>query len=355
MSQYVHLHNHSHYSLLDGACRIDDLVNAARENSMPAVALTDHGVMFGAIEFYKKAKKAGIKPIIGMEAYVVTKGSRRTRGAQASETGGRRSPYHHLVLLAKNEVGYRNLMKLCSIGHLEGFYYKPRIDVEVLGQYREGLVGLSACAGGVVSAYLASGNDEGAYEAAGIYREILGDDFYIEIQNHGIDKEAIIREKAPGLARKMGLKLVCTNDVHYLKREHAVAHNIMLLIPDASSTNTPDYTQLRYQTDQAYFKSTKEMVELFKDFPEAVESTLEIADKCDLELDLGKNHMPAFPIPSDAGVDSLEGYLDKLTREGFNRRYPDAPEELNERLEHELGVIKRMGYSGYFLIVQDFI
>ncbi len=355
MSQFVHLHNHSHYSLLDGACRIDDLINAALENGMPAVALTDHGVLFGAIEFYKKARKAGIKPLIGMEAYIVTKGSRRTRGAQASETGGRRAPYHHLVLLAKNETGYRNLMKLCSIGHLEGFYYKPRIDTEVLGRHREGLVGLSACAGGVVSAHLASGSDAEAFEAAGIYKEIFGEDFYIEIQNHGIDREAIIREKAPGLAKKMGLKLVCTNDVHYLKHEHAVAHNIMLLIPDASSTNTPDYTQLRYQTDQAYFKSTKEMLDLFKDFPEAIESTLEVAEKCDLELDLGKNHMPRFPIPADAGVDSLEGYLDKLAREGFRERYPDAPGDLHERLEHELGVIKGMGYSGYFLIVQDFI
>jgi DNA polymerase-3 subunit alpha len=355
MPQFVHLHNHSHYSLLDGACRIDDLVNAAVAEGMPAVALTDHGVMFGAIEFYKKAKKAGIKPIVGMEAYIVTGASRLEKTTQVSESGGRRGAYHHLVLLAKNETGYRNLMKLSSIGHLEGYYYKPRIDTDVLRKHREGLIGLSACAGGVVSAPLASGRDEEAYAAARLYKEILEDDFYIEIQDHGIEREAIIRAKAPKLARDLGLKLVCTNDVHYLKQEHAVPHNIMLLIPDASSSNPGNYSQLRYQTDQAYFKSAKEMTLLFKDFPEAIESTLEIAERCDLRLDLGTNHMPRFPIPESSGVASLDEYLQKLAREGFERRYANPAPELVDRLEHELSVIKRMGYAGYFLIVQDFI
>ena len=355
MAQFVHLHNHSHYSLLDAACRIDDLVRAAVANNMPAVALTDHGVLFGAIEFYKKARKAGIKPIVGMEAYIVTNGTRFDKATQTVESGGKRGTYHHLVLLAKNEVGYKNLIKLCSIGHLEGFYYKPRIDTDVLRKYREGLVGLSACAGGVVSAYLAAGNDEEAYRVARLFKEILEDDFYIEIQNHGIDREKPILAKAPTLARELGLKLVATNDVHYLKHEHALAHNIMLLIPEASSTSTPDYTQLRYQTDQAYFKSTKEMVELFEKYPEAIASTLEIAEKCDLQLDLKTNHMPAFPIPADAGVESLEAYLDKLSGEGFQQRYPHPTDELRDRLEHELQVIKKMGYAGYFLIVADFI
>jgi len=355
MSQFVHLHNHSHYSLLDGACRIGDLVDAAVENKMPTVALTDHGVLFGAVEFYKKAEKAGIKPIIGMEAYIVTKGSRFEKSTQLTETGGKRAAYHHLVLLAKSEKGYRNLMKLCTIGHLEGFYYKPRIDTEILRQYKEDLVGLSACAGGVVSAHLASGKDAEAYEVAEIYKDILGDDFYIEIQNHGIEREAVIRKKAPMLAKDLDLKLVCTNDIHYLKPEHALAHNILLLIPNASSLNTPDYTQLRYQTDQAYFKSANEMQDLFRDFPEALTSTLEIAEKCNLKLDLNTHHMPQFPIPPESGVNTLEEYLDKLAREGFERRYPEPSEEGRCRLEHELDVIKRMGYSGYFLIVQDFI
>ena len=355
MAQFVHLHNHSHYSLLDAACRIEDLVHAARQDGMPAVALTDHGVLFGAIEFYKKAMKAGVKPIIGVEAYIVTKGSRFEKSRQETESGGRRASYHHIVLLAKNQQGYRNLLKLTTIAHLEGFYYKPRIDTEVLREHSDGLLALSACAGGVVSAHLASGRDEEAYEAAKIYRGIFGEDFYIEIQNHGIDREKTIREKAPRLARDLGLKLVCTNDVHYLKHEHALAHNIMLLIPDASSTSTPDYTQLRYQTDQAYFRTTAEMRELFKDYPEALESTLEIADKCNLNLELGKNHMPQFPIPEGSPASTLDEYFETLTREGFARRYPGADEVLRKRLEHEIGVISRMGYAGYFLIVQDFI
>ncbi|MBP1647297.1 MAG: polymerase alpha subunit [Bacteroidetes bacterium] len=355
MSQFVHLHNHSHYSLLDGACRIDDMIHAAVEDGMPAVALTDHGVMFGAIEFYKKAVKAGIKPIIGMEAYVVTKGSRLEKSSQGTEAGGRRSVYHHLVLLAKDETGYRNLIKLCSIGHIEGYYYKPRIDTEVLRKYREGLVALSACMSGVVSAYLLSGNDAEAYASAEIYKEIFGDDFYVEIQDHGIDREAIVRQKAPRLARDLGLKIICTNDVHYLKHEHAIAHNIMLLIPDASSTNVPDYTKLRYQTDQAYFKSTKEMTALFAEYPEAITSTLEVAEKCNLKLNLKGNHMPRFPIPENAGVATLEDYFEKLVRIGFAERYPQANQDLERRLDYEIGVIKQMGYAGYFLIVQDFI
>ena len=355
MDQFIHLHNHSHYSLLDGACKIDDLVQAALQNRMPAVALTDHGVMFGAIEFYRKAQKAGIKPIIGMEAYIVTRGSRFQKASQGIEGGTKRAPYHHLLLLAKNDAGYRNLIKLCTAGHLEGYYYRPRIDTDLLRAHREGLVATSACAGGVISAHLADGNDQAAYEAAEIYRDIFHDDFYVEIQDHGIEREALVRAKAPKLARDLGLKLVATNDVHYLKHEHAIAHNIMLLIPDASSTNIPDYTQLRYQTDQAYFKSSAEMASLFREFPEAIASTLEINEKIDLQLELKKSHMPRFPIPADAGVSTLEEYFEVLVRKGFARRYGQPSEKLLQRLEHEIGVIRAMGYAGYFLIVQDFI
>jgi DNA polymerase-3 subunit alpha len=356
-SQFVHLHNHSHYSLLDGACRIDDLIKGALSNNMPAVALTDHGVMFGAIEFYKKAEKAGTKPIIGMEAYILTRGSRLDRTAVVTESGGRRSPYHHLILLARDTTGYKNLMKLCTIGHLEGFYYKPRIDVEVLRKHSEGLVGLSACAGGVVSAPLVCGNDAEAYEAAELYKDILGDDFYIEIQNHGLEEEAVIRTKATKVARELGLKLIATNDIHYMKREHAIPHNIMLLIPDASSTNVPDYTRLRYRSDQYYFKSTAEMLELFAEYPEAVASTIEVSEKCNLELDLKSVHMPSFPIPEEAGLEVPipENYLAKLAWEGFARRYPHGGEELKRRLQSELDVINGMGFAAYFLVVQDFI
>ncbi|MBI2618821.1 MAG: DNA polymerase III subunit alpha [Ignavibacteriales bacterium] len=356
MSEFVHLHNHSHYSLLDGAATIEGIVGAAAENKMPAVALTDHGVMFGALEFYKKARKAGVKPIVGCEAYIVTKGSRRERSISAEMSKGRgRGAYHHILLLAKNETGYKNLIKLSTLGHTEGFYYKPRIDAELLEQYREGIVATSACPGGVVSAQLANGEYDEALSYAGIYKEIFGDDFYIEIQNHGLEVEKPILANAPRLATELGLKLVATNDCHYIRPEHSISHNIMLHIPDASSTNTPDYMTLRYGTDQLFFKSAEAMSRLFSEFPEALRSTLEIAEKCNLELEIHKNYMPKFPIPPDAGVRTLEEYLDLLATQGLRRRYGSPEPEAEQRLRHELSVIKTMGYAGYFLIVQDFI
>lgn len=357
MPDFVHLHNHSHYSLLDGASTIEGLIKAAVEQKMPAVALTDHGVMFGAIEFYKKTKKAGVKPILGFEAYILTKGSRfdKTMQSEKSAKGRGRGIYHHILLLAKNNIGYKNLIKLCTLGHTEGFYYKPRIDVELLNRYREGIVATSACPGGVVSAHLVNNDYEEARSVAGIYKDIFGDDFYIEIQNHGMDVEKPILADAPRLAKELGLKLVATNDVHYIKPEHALSHNIMLHIPDASSTNTSDYMTLRYGTDQLYFKSAREMAELFKDFPEAIASTLEIAEKCNVELDFKTNYMPKFPIPPDAGVQTLEEYLAQLAHEGLQRRYSNITPEIQQRIEHELNVINKMGYAGYFLIVQDFI
>lgn len=357
MSQFIHLHNHSHYSLLDGAATVEGLVKAAVENKMASVALTDHGVMFGALEFYKKAKKAGIKPIIGCEAYVVTRGSRKDRSASADvgSKGRGRGAYHHLLLLAKDETGYRNLMKLCTLGHTEGFYYKPRVDVELLSEYRQGLVATSACPSGVIGAHLVNGDVEEAKVYAGIYKELFGDDFYVEIQNHGMDIEKPILTHAPKLARELGLKIVGTNDCHYVRAEHAAAHNIMLYIPEASSTNIPDYNVLRYGTDQLFFKSALMMQEAFRDFPEAVTSTIEIEEKCNVELDFTKNYMPKFPIPSEAGVATLEEYLDKLATEGMKRRYAYVSPEVDQRLHHELAVIKKMGYAGYFLVVEDFI
>ncbi|MBI3586560.1 MAG: DNA polymerase III subunit alpha [Ignavibacteriales bacterium] len=357
MPEFIHLHNHSHYSLLDGAATIEGIIHAAVENKMPAVALSDHGVMFGALEFYKKAKKAGIKPIIGYEAYILTKGSRFDKSLQSekSSQGQGRGIYHHILLLAKNQVGYKNLIKLCTLGHTEGFYYKPRIDAELLAQYKEGIIATSACPGGVVGAHLVNNNYEEARNAAGIYKDIFGEDFYIEIQNHGMDVEKPILANAPKLAKELGLKLVGTNDCHYIKPDHALPHNIMLYIPDASSTNVSDYRNLRYNTDQLYFKSSAEMVQLFKDYPEAITSTLEVAEKCNLMLDLKKNYMPQFPIPPGAGVSTLEEYLEKLAREGVRKRYSTITPEIEQRLELELSVINKMGYAGYFLIVQDFI
>jgi len=361
MAEFVHLHNHSHYSLLDGAATIDDLVNAAVRHDMKALALTDHGVMFGTIEFYKKAKKAGIKPILGSEFYIVTRGSRfdkadqSANGSNGNGRTGKRNIYHHIVLLAKNYTGYQNLVKLSTLGHTEGFYYKPRIDAELLKEYSEGVLCLSACAGGVVAAHLVDGNYDAAKEAALIYKDIFDDDFYLEIQNHNYEPEKNVLEGMPRLAKELGLKLIGTNDIHYIERDHAIPHNVMLKIPDANSTNAQDIDVLRYGTDQIYFKSALEMHEVFKDWPEAIESTLEVAEKCNVELDLKTNHMPDFPIPPDSGVSTLDDYFEKITLEGIRKRYDEITEEIEERVRKELDVIKTMGYAGYFLIVYDFI
>lgn len=355
--QFVHLHNHTHYSLLDGATTVQSLVNAAAANNMSAVAITDHGVLFGAIEFYKRAMKAGIKPIIGCEAYIVTKGSRLDKKVDTNRMskGEGRGIYNHIVLIAKNSIGYKNLIRLCTIGHTEGFYFKPRIDLEVLTKYHEGIIATSACPAGIVGEQLVNGNYDEAVEYASIYKNIFGDDFYIEIQNHGLQTEQVILSNAPRIARELGIKLVATNDCHYIKQEHAIPHNIMLYIPEASSTNILDYQKLRYQTDQLYFKSQTEMVELFKEYPEAIESTLEIVNKCDLQIELKKNHMPAFPIPPESGISDPNEYFEKLVRERITKRYDPITKEIEDRVVHEIEVIKDMGYAGYFLIVQDFI
>lgn len=351
MSDYIHLHNHTHYSLLDGACSVEDLIGAAKANNMPAVALTDHGVMFGAYEFYNKAQKQGVKPILGCEAYIVSQGSRFDR-QQIEDPSKKRKVYHHLILLAKNETGYRNLMKLVTAGYTEGFYYRPRIDTEILRRHSEGLVAMSACAGGVISPYLIANDYDKAKEVASVYKDIFDTDFYVEIQNHHLAAEEKVRALAPKLARELGLKLVCSNDCHYLKPEHAIAHNVLMLIKDTGKDDNPDITKLRYGTPEYYFRSENEMLALFKDFPEALESTVEIAEKCNLILPKDMK-MPTFPIPE--GIATLDEYLDKLTYEGIESRGLQLTSDVRERADFELSVIKKMGYSGYFLIVQDFI
>ena len=355
--QFVHLHNHTHYSLLDGAATVQSLINAAAEQNMNAVALTDHGVLFGAIEFYKRAQKAGIKPIIGCEAYIVTKGTRFDKKVDANKLskGEGRGIYHHILLLAKDIKGYQNLIRLCTLGHTEGFYFKPRIDVEILRRYKEGLIATSACPAGIVNDQLVNSNYKEALEYARIYSDIFKNDFYLEIQNHGLESEKSILNGAPNIAKEIGVKLVATNDCHYIKREHAIPHNIMLYIPEASSTNTPDYQVLKYQTDQLYFKSSEEMFELFKAYPEALESTIEIADKCYLQLELKKSHMPAFPIPKEVGIADPNIYFELLVQEGIKKRYSSITPEIQRRVVHEISVIQKMGYASYFLIVQDFI
>lgn len=353
MSDFVHLHNHTHYSLQDGACTVDDLVNAAKKNNMKSVALTDHGVMYGIAEFYKKAKKEGIKPIVGMEAYVVSEGTRFEKGKNEEASGRKRTKhYNHLILLAKNMQGYKNLSKLSTLGHTEGFYYKPRIDLELIKKYREGLVCTSACAGGVISTHLINNNYDKARELAKTYKDIFEEDFYLEVQDHNMDVEKAVLEGMPRLSRELGIKLVATNDCHYIEPEHAIPHNILLLLSDK---NGADYHQLRYGTDQVYFKSSEEMKKLFKNFKGAVENTLEIDEKINLNMDFEGHLFPVFPIPVDSPAKSLDEYFELLAVEGLNKKFDKITPELEERFKYEVDTIKQMGFTGYFLIVQDFI
>ncbi len=353
MSEFIHLHNHTHYSLQDGACTVSGLINAAKKFEMKSVAITDHGVMFGAIEFYKKAKKEGIKPIIGMEAYIVKEGSRFDK-SKTEEIPGRRKtkPYHHLLLLAKNEIGYSNLVKLSTIGFLEGFYYKPRIDLEVLKKHKEGLICTSACPAGIISSHIVNGDLAKAKETAITYKEIFGDDFYLEIQDHSLEIEQPILEHMPRLAKELGIKLVATNDCHYIEKEHSIAHNILLLLSDK---NDYDYRQLKYGTDEIYFKSPDQMKKLFKKHKDAIENTLEIDEKINLKLNLEQHFFPKYEIPSDSKAKNLDEYLLELATIGLQKKISNITPEVKQRFEYEIDTIKQMGFSGYFLVVQDFI
>ncbi len=345
---YVHLHNHSHYSLLDGACKVDDLIAAAVRHNMPALALTDHGNMFGAVEFYMKANKAGIKPIIGVEAYVAPEHrKKKTVSKGVSDTS------YHLVLLAKNGRGYKNLMKLVSLGYLEGFYYRPRMDKELLKEYHDGLIALSACLKGEVAFKMLRDGYEVARRVALEYRDIFGDDFFLEMQNHGIREEDEVRKGLLELSRELSIPLVVTNDIHYLKQEHAMPHDVLICIQTGKDRDDPN--RLRYNTDQIYFKSAEEMATLFQDQSEALTLTYDIAEKCDVHLPSGVFHLPKFEVPVEHGQLTLDEYIQKLAFEGLQRRYDEVTPELEQRLQYELDVIKKMGYSGYFLIVMDFI
>ncbi|MBU0474040.1 MAG: DNA polymerase III subunit alpha [Bacteroidetes bacterium] len=354
MSDFVHLHNHTHYSLQDAACTVDTLIAAAVEHKQTALALTDHGVMYGVSEFYKKAKKAGIKPIIGSEIYIVSEGSRFSRG-EKNESLKKTKHYRHLILLAKNNIGYKNLTKLVSIGFTEGFYYKPRIDMEVLKKYKEGLIVTTACLGGIVAAPFREGNHDKAREIALEFKELFGDDFYLEIQEHWMDGDEVFRNEIPKLAKELNIKLVATNDIHYVKKEHAIAHNILLLMSD--KTGDKDYKELRYRTDEIYFKSSEEMKALFPKYPEAISNTIEIANKIEDNIQFGGLHFPDFPIPKDSTAKNLSDYLEVLAKAGLEKRYAgkEITKEVWDRFNFEIKVINDMGYPGYFLITSDFI
>lgn len=345
-ADFVHIHNHSEYSLLDGASRIDRMVERALEFRMPALAITDHGNMFGALEFYAKAQQHGIKPIIGMEAYV-TSGSHREKAEGKGWHG-----LFHMLLLAKNLEGYQNLMKLSSKGYLDGFYYRPRIDKELLREYAAGLIATTACLRGEPAQHVIGGNMDAAREAIIELLEIFGEgDFYLEVHNHGIREEALVREAYVRLGRELSVPLVAANDCHYLTRESAPAHDVLLCIQTGKEVDDPN--RMRMPNDEFYMKSPEEMRELFADCPGAYESTIEIAEKCNLSLGFDELHMPRFPLP-EGFVDAPE-YLTALAGEGFLLRYPSPSAEAVARLEEELRVIRDMGFSGYFLIVHDFI
>ena len=342
--QFVHLHVHTEYSLLDGACRIDRMFDRLKELGQTAIAITDHGVMYGCVDFYKAAKKAGVKPIIGCEVYVAT----RSRFDKVNRIDGS----NHLVLLCKNETGYKNLIKLVSAGFIEGFYSKPRVDKELLEQHHEGLVCLSACLAGEIPQALLAGDYEKAKAAALYFNDLFGQgNFYIEIQDHGIDAQQQILPLLIRLARETGIPLVATNDAHYLRKEDSKMQSILICIQTGKTVQDAD--KLEFETDEFYLKSTEEMYDLFSIAPDACENTVKVAEMCNFDFEFGVTKLPYFEAPD--GMDN-QVYFEKLCREGLVRRYGDGvTDEMRERLEYEIDVIRRMGYTNYYLIVFDFI
>ncbi len=345
-TEFVHLHNHSDYSLLDGAQNIDVMLETASSLKMDSIALTEHGNMFSAIQFFKAAKKYGIKPIVGSEVYVA-KGKHTEKTAQPG--GGS----NHLVLLAQNYTGYKNLMKLITYGYLDGFYYRPRVDKDLLRKHSEGIIALSACLKGEIPERLVKNDFEGARKAALEYSQIFPNRFYLEVQNHQIPEEQINITNIVKLAKDIDLPLVATNDAHYAKQEHHNAHDIHICL--ATGKERSDTNRLRYATSEFYLKSQDEMYNLFKDVPGAIENTRRIADEIDLDIPLDEYHLPHFPIPEESKDEDADSYLSILCTDGLKNRYGEISTEIQERLDHELGVIKKMGFAGYFLITADFV
>jgi DNA polymerase-3 subunit alpha len=356
MADFVHLHLHSEYSLLDGACRIEEMLDRAVELKMPAVAITEHGNMFSSIVFHDQARKRGLNPILGCEVYVAP-GDRRTKSGTPGETA------NHLVLLAETREGYQNLIKLVSAGYTEGFYYKPRIDKDLLAQHARGLIGLSSCLKGEVASGIRTEQQQKAMQAAAVYRDILGPgNFFLEMQYQGIEDQKTVNAGLQPIARALGLPLVCTNDVHYLQRSDSTPHDVLLCIGTGKAVN--DAERLRYHGDQFYLKTPEEMAEIFRDFPEALANTVRIAERCRVDLSGTVNHLPNFDVPPGF---SLDEYFEHVVRAGFEARLPRLRElaargvlkhtiyEYERRLAYEVEMIKQMKYPGYFLIVWDFI
>lgn len=341
---FVHLHVHTEYSLLDGACRIGKMMDRVKELGQTAIAITDHGVMYGCIDFYKAAKAAGIKPIIGCEVYV-------TRRTIADRVYGVDNDPYHLVLLCKDRKGYENLCLLVSEAFMNGFYGKPRVDLDMLRKHHEGLIALSACLAGAIPQYLLSQDYEGAKEYALKLADIFGDgNFYLELQDHGIAEQTPVNQGVQRLARETGLPLVITNDAHYLTKEDAKMQDVLLCVQTGKTVD--DTNRMRFETEEFYLKSEQQLRELFPGCDEAIENTARIAERCNLDFVFNEYHLPSFPVPEGY---SNEEYFRKLCYEGFAERYPDKPQRYIDRLEYEIGVISRMGYVNYYLIVWDFI
>jgi DNA polymerase-3 subunit alpha len=390
-ADFVHLHLHTEYSLLDGACRLDRLMERAHALKFSSLAITDHGVLYGAIDFYKAAREAGIKPIIGCEVYVAP-GSR----LEKKTSSGGRDVYNHLVLLAKDETGYRNLIKLATAAHLEGYYYKPRIDKELLAAHKEGLIALSGCLASEIPEWIQKEQLDKARKALDWFKQTLGpENFYLELQNHGIPEQAKVNRQLIPWAKDFGLKLVATNDVHYVEQKHSAAHDCLICI--GTQTLLTDTKRMKYAEEQFYLRSAEEMKARFAEVPEAIQNTLEIAEKCNLDIEFNKLHYPVFHPPEHF---TREGYLRHLLAEGLHKRYgiharaegeefvaervedptrlptfapaPDRakPSDLSDfpdpaitaavqavmdRLQLELKVIEKTGFLSYFLIVGDFV
>jgi len=356
MSDFVHLHLHSEFSLLDGACRIEELLDKAVELKMPAMAITEHGNMFSSVVFHDQARKRGINPILGCEVYVAP-GDRRTKSGTPGETA------NHLVLLAETNEGYHNLIKLVSSGYTEGFYYKPRIDKELLAQHSKGLIGLSSCLKGEVATGIRSEQQHRAVQAAAAYRDILGrENFFLEMQYQGIEDQKTVNIGLQPIAKDLGLDLVVTNDVHYLKNSDFKPHDILLCI--GTGKTVTDAQRLRYTGDQFFLKTADQMAAVFKDHLDALKNTLLVAERCNVTIPKGQNHLPSFGVPD--GI-TLDQYFEQVVREGFAQRstrlhqlastgrLKHTLDEYARRLEYEIEMIKTMGYTGYFLIVWDFI
>lgn len=342
---FTHLHVHTEYSLLDGSSKINEITARAKELGMDSIAITDHGVMYGVIDFYRAAKNIGIKPILGCEVYVAP-GSRFDKEAGMSE-----DRYYHLVLLAENNTGYANLMKIVSKGFVDGFYYKPRVDYEVLSEYHEGIICLSACLAGEVQKYLQRGLYEEACKSALHYQEIFGkENYFLELQDHGIPEQGFVNQQLIRMSKELGIELVATNDIHYTYADDAAAHDVLLCIQTGKKVSDTD--RMRYEGGQYYCKSEEEMRDLFPYAPQALDNTHKIAERCNVEIEFGVTKLPHYEVPE--GYDSWT-YLNHLCDEGLVKRYADRADELRERLDYELGVIRKMGYVDYFLIVWDFI